>query len=204
MYLKTLTTALSFTILTACGTDDLGVLSIQFDLASAAPEILPEELAELDPESLHEAAGTIDCDVVEGVIAIDAHDLPDPPEGWSWIPILTFADSVRDGLPGSGLKEAGHAHGARATGDSDAEEGHMVMLDPLLLVGESEWSGLATKSTIEPPLGALRSAMIMLAPDGESPMEAPATMVLAGELSFEEADEAGATAEEEAGHAHGV
>lgn len=195
---------------TACGLDELGVLSVHIQLDAAGPEELPVGLEDLDPEALHDASGEAEADVHAGLITLDALGLPEPPEGYTYVAMLSFAHGAREGLGDAGAPaEGGHAHGARSAGEGDPAGGHddgdamTEVMGALVDVGGGAWSGAFTEAdTMGASLGALRSAMVRLAPQEPAP-GVESVMVLHGEVELGE-DAATEPPAEEAGHSHGA
>lgn len=183
--------------LTGCGLDELGVLSVHITLEPTEPDDLPVEVdGLLDPELLHGVSGSTEADVPEGRLTVDAAGLPEPPEGWVWVPVLIVEADERAGLPGAHADDDGHA------AEEDGPE--TVMLPPLVLVGDDQWSTIQVGDTLgDHPLGGLRAGMVMLMTSDQL-MDGPTLMVLEGEATFENDNNAGSTPEEEEGHSHGV
>ncbi len=202
-----------------CGLDDLGVISVHIVLAPVLVE-LPDELSELDAGAFAAGSGTIHTDVPTGTGSVDAAELPELPDGFEYVPMLTFAANARAELPATEGSEAGHAHGVGEGGDDaedthedDAadhadEEGGSVIGPALTFVGHDDWIGLFSTTDVDGfELGALRSGMVMIAAE-EGPINEDVMMlpVMGGAVDFTGEGTAASDGgeEEEAGHAHGV
>lgn len=198
----------------ACTTSDLGILSVHVTLRPVLVE-LPEELADLDAAAFGAGEGTIHSDVPTGTGSVEASELPELPEGFVYVPMLTFASHARAGLPETSGGGGGHSHGAEAGGEeadghadvAPDEGGGSVIVSPMDPVGHDGFIGLFSTSDVgDYELGALRGGMVMITgEDGSISDEIDVLPVLSGTVDFTGLGTAAdAPAGEEAGHSHGV
>ena len=198
----------------ACTTSDLGILSVHVTLGPVLVD-LPEELAVLDAAAFGAGEGTIHTDVPTGTGSVEASELPELPDGFVYVPMLTFASHARAGLPETAGGDEGHSHGADGGGEEEDdhaevapdEGGGSVLVGPMEPVGHDGFIGLFSTADVGAhELGALRGGMVVIAAeDGSISDEIEVLPVLSGTVDFTGVGTvAGDPAEEEAGHAHGV
>ena len=185
-----------------CGLDDLGVLSVHVTLASTEPTELPAALDPLDPETLHGASGEVDADVPEQTVRVDTIELPDPPEGYGYLVVLSFAHSPIDGLADAAAHNSNSTHQDEG-GHDEGEPLADVVVGRLQPVADEAFSGAFGAADIGgEQLGALRGVAVLLAPDGAATGEGAVT-VLAGQADLTVTN-AELPAGEGAGHSHGA
>lgn len=168
---------LAFLGLMACAPYDTGVLSVHISLTGAV------------------AGGQVNADVLDDFGLLDATGLDEPAEGLVYVPVLTWSEHPRSGLP-----EATGGHGGGDDHHAEAPSLSSTAMEPLSDLGDGAWAFAFTSADSPNGLGALRACMVMLAEEDGDPMEGE--MVLSGEVDFEAA--VGGAEEEESGHSHGV
>jgi len=198
----TLAVALGALLASACSLEQHGLLSISLSLDAVPLTEVPGDLAEaVDPFELSLSTGNLDIDGVNGLGTLTA-ELPEPPEGYAYVPVLSLATGSREGLP---EVEGGHDDGPGDHGGHGEEEAslEMVALDALRAVGDHTYAGAFTDADVtEAGITAIRAAMVMLAPVEGELLGEDSLMLLHGVIDFT-GDESGSP-EEEAGHSHGV
>lgn len=137
---------LALLLAAACGAETTGVTAVDFALEPSLSGEFPDDF---DVARLWLASGTARVDVQAGIGAVTTQALPDAPDGYAYVLVLTFAGSEFSGLVPSAAE-------GLATVPAD------LILGQMEAAGAGSYSRSFGQGDVDKPLGALRAAAVLL------------------------------------------